>query len=91
MYNTSKFEISLSVRLAHDAHIFLCEKDYPPASRCYWILLGFNKGWLSGFRKCDVGYINSTVGYPQEPCKRVYNEVSAIMVYLIKKIYYKLE
>lgn len=74
--NSRNFEISLSIRIKQDAHIFLCEDENPPKSRCYWIMLGFNDGNSSGFRKCDKDFINATRGWPAYPCKFVHSQVS---------------
>lgn len=73
-----ELDISLSVKVKYDAHIFFCDTDEPPKSPCYWILLGFRNGESSGIRKCDKGLIDEKSGYPSGDCKTNFGEVSNI-------------
>ena len=72
------FDIPLSIRIQKEGHIFLCDGEYPPNSRCYWFMLQAFGGMGSAIRKCEKGYIPSEDGkLPQTPCneQRVYKNV----------------
>jgi hypothetical protein len=52
-----KIQISLSIRISSDAHIFLCDGDKVPWSNCYWFLLMAQGGSKTELRKCANGAI----------------------------------
>jgi hypothetical protein len=51
------FQISLSIRISRQAHIFLCDGDKVEESNCYWFLLMASGGTKTELRKCARGTI----------------------------------
>jgi hypothetical protein len=51
------FQISLSIRISREAHIFLCDGDKVEQSNCYWFLLMGFRGNKTELRKCARGTI----------------------------------
>jgi hypothetical protein len=51
------FQISLSIRISRQAHIFLCDGDKVEESNCYWFLLMAFGGTKTELRKCARGTI----------------------------------
>jgi hypothetical protein len=51
------FQISLSIRISREAHIFLCDGDKVEESNCYWFLLMGFRGNKTELRKCAQGTI----------------------------------
>jgi len=52
---TTEVKLSFSVRVAHDAHILICNSKNYNRDFCYWIIIG---GWgntMSAIRKCVSG------------------------------------
>ncbi|XP_063907950.1 uncharacterized protein LOC135126083 isoform X1 [Zophobas morio] len=84
------FDIPLSIRIEKEGHIFLCDGEYPPNSRCYWFMLQAFSGMGSAIRKCEKGYIPSEDGkLPQAPCneQRVYKNHNIVPTYLSNKMW----
>ncbi|KAJ3647841.1 hypothetical protein Zmor_019698 [Zophobas morio] len=84
------FDIPLSIRIENEGHIFLCDGEYPPKSRCYWFMLQAFSGMGSAIRKCEKGYIPSEDGnLPQTPCneQRVYKNHTIVPTYLSNKMW----
>lgn len=78
-----RFDLSFSVKVKYDAHIFVCNTKYPPKSQCYWILLGFQEGKFSGLRNCGKNLIDETTGYPFGTCSYVSCKVSKTSISLL--------
>jgi hypothetical protein len=51
------FQISLSIRISREAHIFLCDGDKVEQSNCYWFVLMAFGGNKTELRKCPRGTI----------------------------------
>jgi hypothetical protein len=51
------FQISLSIRISREAHIFLCDGNKVEESNCYWFLLMGFGGTKTELRKCASGTI----------------------------------
>ena len=88
---TNNFEIPFSVRGNSDGIIFLCDKEQPEKSKCYWILIGAWHNTKSAIRKCDEYQIPKFGMYPDPPCEDfvAVNEVilyrfSENVIFLIK-------
>lgn len=66
----SDFEIPLSIRTKHEAHIFLCDGEDPPSSNCYWLMLQAWDGNETAIRKCSQNFIPRKKDvYAKPPCK----------------------
>jgi hypothetical protein len=52
-----EIQISLSIRISREAHIFLCDGDKIEKSNCYWFLLMAFGGSKTELRKCARGTI----------------------------------
>jgi hypothetical protein len=61
------FQISLSIRISREAHIFLCDGDKVEESNCYWFLLMGFRGNKTELRKCAQGTIpvRSNIAVPK--------------------------
>ncbi|XP_060520654.1 receptor-type tyrosine-protein phosphatase delta-like isoform X2 [Cylas formicarius] len=68
--NGSNFDISLSIRIQHEAHIFLCDGEQVSNSNCYWVMLHAWKGKKTALRKCGRNFIQEFYNgqQPSEPC-----------------------
>ncbi|XP_063907949.1 uncharacterized protein LOC135126082 isoform X2 [Zophobas morio] len=84
------FDIPLSIRIEKEGHIFLCDGEYPPISRCYWFMLQSFSGMGSAIRKCEKGHIPSEPGkLPQTSCndQGVYKIHTIVPTFLSNKMW----
>ncbi|XP_063907960.1 uncharacterized protein LOC135126088 isoform X2 [Zophobas morio] len=84
------FDIPLSIRIEKEGHIFLCDGEYPPISRCYWFMLQSFSGMGSAIRKCEKGHIPSEPGkLPQTSCNEqgVYKIHTIVPTFLSNKMW----
>ena len=71
------FDIFLSLRTQNEAHVFLCDGEFPPKANCYWLMLQAFSGKKSALRKCRSNSIPRLgQNYPSdESCRRLRIEV----------------
>lgn len=73
----ANFVIWFSVLIERDAHIFLCDDDYPPYANCYWFLLAAFMGSSTAIRKCGRNQIpNHFHVFAQDDCKDLKNRTN---------------
>ncbi|KAF7265619.1 hypothetical protein GWI33_020978, partial [Rhynchophorus ferrugineus] len=52
--NEINFSIPFSLRIKHEAHVFLCESESVWSSNCYWFLIDAWEGKTTAHRQCNA-------------------------------------
>ncbi|XP_076268918.1 receptor-type tyrosine-protein phosphatase F-like isoform X1 [Rhynchophorus ferrugineus] len=52
--NEINFSIPFSLRIKHEAHVFLCESESVWSSNCYWFLIDAWEGTYTALRQCKA-------------------------------------